>query len=271
MKTASNEYRQTIASLLDSAAGIWSVVAMAPEHTHFRYERLPDRVFPSASLIKVLILAEVCRQTEAGLLSMEERLDAPASKTVPFGLLPLLREQSYSVWDLLIYMMTVSDNTATNLLIDRVGMNAVNQLADALGLAATRLRRHMMDLQARRENRENETSPRDMAHLFSLLHADQLISPAACKTIRGIMGNEWGMDGLRRSFPHSWNMMRKTGELDGIRHDVCLVQAPSAPLIIGVFATDLLDEREGEQTTAEVGKLLGQWFTAYWAHYKKSC
>lgn len=261
MKTNPDDACRLLTSLLDNAAGTWSVVACAPEKPEFCYERLPERVFPSASLIKVLIMAEVYRQAEAGTLSLDDRLDAPQAKIVPFGLLPLLHERSHSVWDLLVYMITVSDNTATNLLIDRVGMPAVNRLAEDLGLQRTRLRRLMMDLKARRENRENETSPRDMVRLFSLLHAGQLISPDASQAMGGILRNERGMDGLRRSFPHAWHMMRKTGELDGNRHDVCLVRTPAGPLIIGVFATELSDGREGERITAEAGSLLGQWFT----------
>lgn len=242
--------------LLSSACGTWSVTAHGLGGLPFRYERLADRVFPSASLIKILVMAEAFRQTEEGRMSLADRLDAPVAKTVPYGLLPLLRERAYSVWDLIVYMMTVSDNTATNLLIDRLGMDAVNAFAERLGLADTRLRRHMMDLQARRENRENETSPRDMARLLTLIDAGRIVSLSACQAMRGIMENERGTDGLRRCFPGSWPMIRKTGELEGIRHDLCVVRTPAGSLLLGVFATGLADALEGERVTAALGCLL---------------
>ena len=254
-----------VEQLLSKAQGVWSITARGLGGLSFAYERHAERVFPSASLIKLLIMAEAFRQTEEGRLSLADRLEAPADRIVPFGLLPLLRERSYSVWDLIVYMMTVSDNTATNLLIDRLGMASVNAFAERLGLADTRLRRHMMDLEARRLNRENTTSARDMARLLAGIHAGRILSASSCQVMLHIMENERGTDGLRRCFPEDWPMMRKTGELEGIRHDLCIVATPTGPLLLGFFATDLPDMRAGERVTAALGELLAeQALGAHW-------
>ena len=67
--------------------------------------------------------------------------------------------------DLATMMVAVSDNSATNVLIDRVGMQNVNAMLDSLGLTHTRLRRKMMDLEAAKEGRENISTPREMMTL----------------------------------------------------------------------------------------------------------
>ncbi len=250
------ELEAAVERILAATSGVWSIVARGTGGLPLFHDRLADRVFPSASLIKILIMAEAFRQTEEGRLSLADRLDAPADRIVPFGLLPLLRERSYSIWDLIVYMMTVSDNTATNLLIDRLGMASVNAFAERLGLSDTRLRRHMMDLEARRAHRENETSARDMARLLAGINAGRIVSASACQVMRQMMENERGTDGLRRCFPAEWPMMRKTGELEGIRHDLCIVQTPAGALLLGVLATELSDMREAERVTVALGELI---------------
>ena len=251
-----NELDQEVEQCLAGNPGTFSVLVHRLSGSDFHYERLADRVVPSASLIKILIMVEVFQQSTEGLLSLSERLEASPSKMVPFGLLPLLREPAYSIWDLLVYMMTLSDNTAANLLIDRLGMTCVNALADRHGLPQTRLRRKMMDFQARLENRENETSLADMARLMTLLHRDAVDSPESCASMRGIMMTECSAAGLRRCAPSSWPMLRKTGELEGIRHDLCVLYAPEGTLLMGVFSTGLHHEHEAEELTVALGRLM---------------
>ncbi|MBN2205893.1 MAG: serine hydrolase, partial [Candidatus Aminicenantes bacterium] len=103
-----------------------------------------DEVFPQASSIKIAILLEVFKRAEEGALNLDERLELPAAKKVAgSGILFYLSDPApaLSVRDLAVLMVVLSDNTATNLLIDRVGMDAVNKRLDGLGLPRTRLRR----------------------------------------------------------------------------------------------------------------------------------
>jgi beta-lactamase class A len=115
-------------------------------------------VFPQASSIKIAVLYEVFKQAEEGRLELDELVALEESRKVEgSGVLFHLGRPSLSlsIRDLAVLMIVLSDNTATNLLIDKVGLEAVNKRMDALGLPKTRLRRKMMDLKAAAEGREN--------------------------------------------------------------------------------------------------------------------
>ena len=110
-----------------------------------------DEVFPQASSIKIAVLAELYRQAQAGKLKLTDLYTVQATDLVPDsdimgGLTPGVTR--ITLRDLATMMVAVSDNSATNVLIDRVGMENVNALMDSLGLTHTRLRRKMMDLKA---------------------------------------------------------------------------------------------------------------------------
>src|SRR5467141_1768711 len=78
--------------------------------------------------------------------------------------------------DLATMMVAVSDNSATNVLIDRLGMENVNSMLDSLGLAHTRLRRKMMDLEAAKQGRENISTPREMLVLLGAIYRGKLLN-----------------------------------------------------------------------------------------------
>src|ERR1043166_2512041 len=117
-----------------------------------------DEVFPQASSIKIAVLAELYRQAQAGKLKLTDLYTMQASDLVPDsdimgGLTPGVTR--VTLRDLATMMVAVSDNSATNVLIERVGMDNINARMASLGLPRTRLRRKMMDLRAAGEGREN--------------------------------------------------------------------------------------------------------------------
>jgi len=110
-----------------------------------------DEVFPQASSIKIAVLAELYHQAQTGKLKLNDLYTVQASDLVPDsdimgGLTPGVTR--ITLRDLATMMVAVSDNSATNVLIDRVGMENVDGLMTSLGLTRTRLRRKMMDLKA---------------------------------------------------------------------------------------------------------------------------
>jgi beta-lactamase class A len=128
-----------------------------------------DEVFPQASSIKIAVLAELYRQAQTGKLKLTDLYTVQASDLVPDsdimgGLTPGVTR--ITLRDLATMMVAVSDNSATNVLIDRVGMENVNTLMDSLRLSHTRLLRKMMDLKAAGEGRENISTPAEMMTLL---------------------------------------------------------------------------------------------------------
>ena len=136
-----------------------------------------DEAFPSASLIKVLVLAELLRQADSGRLSLEDELLVEDDDLVEDS--EMLEAERLparvSCRDLARAMIRVSDNAATNLLIRRVGMGRVNALARDLGLRRTALRRGMMDFGARLRG-ENTTSASDMVALMREIWAGSALT-----------------------------------------------------------------------------------------------
>ena len=138
-----------------------------------------DEVFPQASSIKIAVLAELYRQAQTGKLKLTDLYTVQASDLVPDsdimgGLTPGVTR--ITLRDLATMMVAVSDNSATNVLIDRVGMENVNALMDSLGLTHTRLRRKMMDLKAAGEGRENISTPAEMMALLEDLYRGKVLN-----------------------------------------------------------------------------------------------
>src|SRR3954463_10181811 len=132
-----------------------------------------DDLYPTASSIKIAVLAELYRQSQAGqgarlsdLYTVRQEDMVPDSNIME-NLTPGVSRITNR--DLAGFVVAVSDNAATNVLIDRVGMENVNRTLDSLGLRQTRLRRKMMDLEAAKQGRENISTPREMAALLEML------------------------------------------------------------------------------------------------------
>ena len=137
-----------------------------------------DVVFPQASSIKIAVLIELFRQAQAGRLQLNERIEVNRSQMA--GGSGVLQDfagvgSTLSLRDLAVLMIVLSDNTAANILIDRIGMESVNATLQQLGLAHTRLERRMMDAAAEKANRENHSTPREMAMLLEALEEGKLL------------------------------------------------------------------------------------------------
>src|SRR5258708_5451505 len=138
-----------------------------------------NEVFAQASSIKIAVLANLYLQAQQGKLRLTDLYTVQASDLVADsdivgGLTPGVTR--ITLRDLATMMVAVSDNSATNVLIDRVGMNNVNAMLDGLSLTHTRLRRKMMDLDAAKQGRENISTPREMMTLLAALYQGKVLN-----------------------------------------------------------------------------------------------
>jgi len=182
----------------------------------------PDERFPAASIIKIPILVEALRQAEMGRLRLDERIPIrPQDKVGGFGILKELGSlEALCLLDLLTLMTIISDNTAANLCIERVGMAAVNAAMESLGLTNTVLQRKMMDMAARERGLDNFTTPADVARLLELVAAERLLTAEGSRQALEILARQQVNDRLPLLLPAEVQVAHKTGELSGIRHDV---------------------------------------------------
>ena len=213
-----------------------------------------DEVFPQASSIKIAVLAELYRQAQDGKLKLTDLYTVQAADLVPDssimgGLTPGVTR--ITLRDLATMMVAVSDNSATNVLIDRVGMENVNALMDSLGLARTRLRRKMMDLKAAGEGRENISTPAEMMTLLEDLYRGKVLNKEMTADFF-VMLSTPKSSFIPRELPEGLKIANKPGELEGVRNDSGVVFVEDRPYVICVMTTYLHRERDGEEAIAKI-------------------
>jgi beta-lactamase class A len=226
-----------------------------------RIEALATTEFATASTIKLAILYEVFKQAEEGRIRLtdERRLD-PGSAVDGDGILHDLTTPTLSIRDYAALMVTLSDNTATNVVIDLVGMDAVNTRIRALGLEHTRLKRKMLDLAAARRGDENVSTPQDLAKLMTVIARGESLTASSRDQALSLL-KKGRTSYLRRGLPAGAEMASKYGDLDGIRADVGLVLLKDRPYVIAVMLGLLRDEAAGEQAIAEVSRAAYDYFS----------
>ena len=194
-----------------------------------------DVPFVAASVIKLPIMIEAFRQFEAGLLDPNETYALrPEHKLPPCGVLTFLHDGlQVTLMDLVTLMIIVSDNTATNMVIDRVGMENVNRTLRELGATDTVLRRRLFDREASARGVQNSVTARDIGRLLEGLYAGRVVSPAASRRMLDILLAQQ-LNG-KLPFYLSCDVAHKTGEDDGITHDAGIIYAPR-PFVLCLFS-----------------------------------
>jgi len=229
------------------------------------FVRLPDTVFPQASSIKLTVLLELMRQAQEGKLSLDEKHTLRRSEMTRGDTEPILTmlgdgTVTMSLRDLAIFMVVLSDNTATNILIDRLGMDNINAGVIRLGLKETELRRHMIDLEAAKKGNENVSTPREMLTLLEKVNARQALDAPHTKEYFDFLRLPKESE-FHKALPEDVSIADKPGSLEGVRCDSGLIDIPGHPFIMSVTTTYLARDYEGEQAIEEVARLAYDYFS----------
>jgi beta-lactamase class A len=222
-------------------------VAILDLSTGQKYFLRADEVLPTASSIKIAILAELYRQAQQSKLKLTDLYTLQQSDLVGgSGISETLTPGTtrLTIRDVAALMISVSDNSATNIIIDRVGMENVNALLNSLGLTHTRLRRKMMDLKAAGEGRENVASPRELMLLLENLYRGKVLNKQFTEDFFKLLSVH-KESYIPRELPEDLRVANKPGELEGVRNDSGIVFTGSRPFVISVMTTYLRRERDG--------------------------
>ena len=196
-----------------------------------------DGAFPSASLIKVMVLLELLRQADLGIAPLGEQLVIRPGDLVEdiemLGATGL--PERFSLGDLAEGMITVSDNTATNGLIRRLGMDRIDALAGELGLRRTSLRLEMIDFGARLRGEENTTSASDMVALMRGIWAGPILTSESRKLALGLLLGQRLVSRIAFPVPPGARYAHKTGELDGVENDAGIFVLPGRSFALAVL------------------------------------
>ena len=232
----------------------------------------------TASTIKLPIMAAVFDRVRAGKARWEEWIELREEDKVSGS--GVLRELSPGVKlplrDLVRLMIVVSDNTATNLVLDRITADAVNEFLDTLGLKQTRALRKVRgdgaDLKAPsgwskagllEENRRfglGVSTSREMVELFALLDQGKVVSPEDSREMLAILERQQYKDGIGRKLAE-YKVASKSGALDALRSDVGIVATPKgkaamAITVDGMKTVDYTEDNAGLLLIARLARLL---------------
>lgn len=213
-----------------------------------------DLVFPQGSAIKVAILVALYVKQEQGLLDLSQAVSINASDRVDgTGYLRYFGDSisSLALHDLSVLMITTSDNMATNILIDRAGMDNVNTVMKTLGLSKIKLQRHMIRQEQSARGNENLATPKQAADLMvRILTCDLPIGANSCKELRDILAIPHAGP-LADGTPSEVRILQKAGSITGVKTSWAAVELDGRPYAIASMG----NFGETERFTSEIQKI----------------
>jgi len=233
---------------LEGRAGLMAV----DESGAILFEHGADDLFTAASVVKIPLVMALYADAADERLSLDEALPvgAPVSGSGVLGLIPSVRE--LPVRDLVALTIAVSDNTATNVLIDRVGPERITARLRQWGIDRSRLQRRMFDLAAKQRGLENLMTPRETALLLLRLVRGECVDRATSDAVIALLRGCQDTTMLRRYLPADVPVAHKSGWLDGIRNDAGIIFA-ARPVVVAGFTCDLPRLEEGRALLGLLG------------------
>ena len=276
--------RSEIERLADATGGIVGVAAthlLTGRHISYR----EDELFPTASVIKLPLLVTLYEDAIAGRIDLSERVTyREDTKVAGSGVLQFLDDGlNPTLRDLSVLMMSVSDNTATDLLFDRVGKTRIESTMGRLGLESIRapfdIREMLMELvdmdhtqpggydELRRllrlsagsggrsmiPEQADRTTPADMCRLLELIESRAILDADSCGAIIELMKRIQSATRIPGLLPKGTVVAHKTGSYRRLRNDVGIVYAPNGPYAVAIFARELArDNIEDDEALARI-------------------
>ena len=238
------------AAALDGSAGLIVLDADGA----VLYERAADESYPAASVIKVPILMTVYAEAAEGRLSLDERLPVgqPMPGTGVLGHIPSVAD--LTIRDHAALMTIVSDNTATNRLMERLGVDRIAERMRHWGCVRTQLRRTMFDFEAANRGLDNVASPREMAGLLLHLVRGEVVDRATSDAVLAVL--EYTQDDalIRRYLPARTRVAHKTGSLEKVRNDAAVLWG-ERPVVAAGFVNGVPDIRPARSLLGLLGWL----------------
>jgi beta-lactamase class A len=262
--------RSEIERLADATGGIVGVAAtQLATGRHIGYRE--GELFPTASVVKLPLLVTLYEDALAGRIDLSERVTyRDGTKVAGSGVLQFLDDGlNPTLRDLAVLMMSVSDNTATDLLFDRVGKARIEGTMDRLGLASIRvpfdIREMLMELvdmdhttpggyeelrtrlrlsagsggRSMIPEQADRTTPADMCRLLELIESRAILDPESCTAIIELLKRIQSATRIPGLLPKGTVVAHKTGSYRRLRNDVGIVYAPNGPYTVALFAREL--------------------------------
>lgn len=230
--------------------------------TEKTFEYKADKLFPSASLIKIPIMASIFQKINRGSFTLETQIKfSEKDRRWGSGSLKWARAGTkLSVSELLYKMITQSDNTAMQILVDYVGISALQDEFQNFGLVYTKINQEGLSLQSGRVAKENYTTAREMANLLERIYYRELVSESASEMMLDILKHSKSVTRLRKGIPISWEIGHKTGLLRRSCHDVGIIFAPRGDYLLAVLTGDVPSYSSAKELITKIGKITSKFY-----------
>lgn len=231
-----------------------SVIGPAGERWNYQ----GTQQLPAASTVKIGIMVDVYRRIDRGETALDDLVTMQDSdRSNGSGVLRHMHEGlQVTVGDLLYLMMSISDNTATNMLIDLAGMDAINSTMKDLGMASSNLGRPMRGRLAIEGEQENLATPEDYTLAIESILDGKAASKTSCEAMVATLEKQQNPRRIARYLPESdeirWGS--KTGSNKGVTNDAGFIITPHGRMIIAVYAQNLPDQHTGEELIGDISR-----------------
>ena len=234
-----------------------------------KWLRHPDDSFHAASTMKVGVLIELYRQAHAGQLRLDDTLVvknefASLVDGSPYSLnaadddettLYAAIGETRTLRQLSELMITVSSNFATNLLIQRLGVDHIRATMHTLGADGMNIRRGVEDSKAFQKGLNNTTTARALLTLMAAIARGQAIDTEASQQMQAVLERQKSNDAIPAGLPHGTRVAHKTGEITAIKHDAAIVLAPR-PFVLVVMTRGLAKNEDASALIADLTRQL---------------
>jgi len=260
-----NQLRDSLHEAIEGTQGTYGISIH-----HFEsgesFDHNAEEPFFSASVIKVPIMAALFDAVHKGTASYDEKMTVRyEDQVLGSGLLHSLTPGlQLSLYDLAVLMIIDSDNTATNMLADRLGKEHVNACMREWGLEKSGLYNNLMIIPAKIEN-FNQITAGEMTHLLKGIAEGKIVSWNACREMVKIMKQQRYLDGIARNLPEqdgllgaipAWEIASKTGWTSTVTHDMGLLYVPGHTFAVSLLGRGMESRPQALELYGRIGRLL---------------
>ncbi|HCJ67509.1 MAG TPA: hypothetical protein DHV62_09405 [Elusimicrobia bacterium] len=221
-----------------------------------------DKLFPSASLVKIAIMSACFQAESEGKINFNDYFRLKSKyKSRGSGILRYSPAgKKISLKELVELMITKSDNTATNILTEILSFDYLNGYFQQMGLRNTNFSRNIMDITKYYRGIENYTTASDIAQILDKIYHYQLVSPEASERMLTLLKKQEIRDRLPRYLPGYVEVAHKTGLFDNVCHDAGIIFHPRGDFLISILVSDHQEHRLAKELIGQVAKIAFEYY-----------
>lgn len=234
-----------------------------------------DEVMPTASLIKFMVMLEFYQQVAEGKLKLTDMVTLREKDKVPgSGILTYHFSEgaSFSLRDAVRLMIVFSDNTATNVVLEKIGIPSTGKRMQEWGFPNSKINAMVfkgsttsIDPEATKKYGLGSTTAKETIQLFEKLHQNKLVNPKACKEMLGHLKKCDDKTKLKRFLPNGTEVAHKTGSVSDVKTDAGILYSPNGPIAIAVLTWHNADKRFVDDNAANI--LIGRISREVYDHF----